>query len=427
MRTEVLASQLSHETFMVHPKILDSFVGYLNDGMPNMGTNIKLANNSVEYEKIKHVAIISVDGAMYKKDMSGMCMSVASYQKILELGKQAEEDVEVNKVLWRVTTPGGTVAGINPVEEMIASSKKETYVLYEDLGASGGIYVFSACDYRYATKSAEIGSIGVVSGFYLNKKKKIEYVVSKRAENKVFDPENKDHRKKYMEKMNKWEQDFYDVVTKNTGLTEQQIEEGFNKGDTIFAEDAVEVGYLHGIKTFDGLLSELLNSKETKVVDTAVPTVQKSNKPAKKIQGENMTDQEIMASEPYTKLVASHEEQVTALNGSMEKIQASLKDTEGKLVEAQNTIASLNAKQEIIPEVMAMAFDRGVDKKTLVAMAQAETLDKAKVALADSMGSDGAFGASEDDSTSEEHVEANKKVYDEKAKALGITFIGGSK
>lgn len=157
---------------------------------------------------------------------------------------------------------------------------------------------------------------------------------------------------------------------------------------------------------------------QSAVVNTAVPTAQKSDKPANKIQGDDMTDKDIMASEPYTKLVASHEEQVKAIQGKLNEVNASLAEMKTK-VDAQEAWA----KQ--LPEVCAMAISRNVSKDTLVAMVTAGDITKAKASVVDGMETEGAFGAKEESKDAEK--ENNAKVFEDKAKALGITFIGGNK
>ena len=127
----------------------------------------------------------------------------------------------------------------------------------------------------------------------------------------------------------------------------------------------------------------------TKVVKTAVPTVQENDKPVNKIQGENMTDQEIMASKPYTTLVASHGEQVKKLSDEKDTIQTSLNEVNAE-VEKQKAWA----KQ--IPEVVAMAMDKGVKAEVMVSMIMAGDMTKAKASLVDGMESGGAFGANAD-------------------------------
>ena len=437
MRTDIIRMELQQDNFMVQPDALDSFMKYLNDGMPNMATSAnmetitKIANNSVMYEKVQNVAVISIDGAMYKKDMSGMCMSVASYQHILKYAEVAEQDVEVSKILYRVTTVGGTAAGINPVEDAVSNSKKETAVIYEDVGASAGIYAFCGADKRYATKGTEVGSIGVVAGFKKPKKdEEISYQTSRRAGNKVLDLNTQAGRDKFQIKLDKLEEDFYAVVEKNTGFTATQIEETFNSGDTIFAEEAVESGFLHGVTTFKELLNSMVEDKElTSGVNHASAQINTKTQ----TQGEQMSDKTFDKAS-FEALEASHAEALKGVNTQLGVATAATATAEAALktvtvaeataVGALATLqATVDAKVEATPEIMAMAFKNGVGEKTLIAMASANTLDDAKLAMVDGMDSDGAFGASKDGFS----VDAKKQAEDEltaRCDTLAVTFVG---
>jgi len=52
----------------------------------------------------------------------------------------------VDTILFIVDTPGGDVAGVDNVGDKIFKTKLNTVTLYENLGASGGIWAFSASD-----------------------------------------------------------------------------------------------------------------------------------------------------------------------------------------------------------------------------------------------------------------------------------------
>jgi ClpP class serine protease len=277
------------------------------------------------------------------------------------------------------------------------------------------MWVFTASDELYATPVTDLGSIGVKVAFELDDESKTITMVSRSAPNKTCDI-NGDCADRIQAKIDETEDEFFRVMEENTGFKKEALVELFNAGDTVKAEVAQKAGFIKEVLHFKPLMSRLTSS--TVVANAAVPTAQESDKPAKQIQGENMTDKEIMASEPYSKLVASHEEQVKAMQSKMDEVNASLKAMQDK-AEAQE------AWSKQLPEVCAMAIERNVSQDTLVAMVTAGDVTKAKAAVADGMTSEGAFGATETEEASVE--EDNKKVFDDKAKALDITFIGGSK
>ena len=413
MRSDFLKLGLLKEEFLLHPKIMQDLYKIFQNQEPLFASVEKIANNSVTYEIVKNVAVISVDGAMYKKDMGGMCMSVASYQVIMQNIKQAENDENVEKILFRVTTVGGTTAGIDPLEEMIANCKKETAVIFEDVGASAGIYAFSACDKMYATEMTEVGSIGVVSGFLKNKgDDEVEYITSSRAKNKITDITTKEGKEKYLKKLDKREEKFYSIVKKNTGFTAEKIQEVFDNGDTIFAQDAYESGFLQGVTTFQILLDNMTGEINTLGVNPASAT--QAIKIEKLSQGEKMDKK--YSEEEYKALQATHAEALKTLGVSHQE-SLTAKDKEYK--EALSTVVA--GQVELSKNIVSMAFERGLEKNVVLEMLTKPDLDSAKVHMVDTFSTNVNTQPSVDAKVNEKEDEQKFK---NRCQAVGITFVG---
>ena len=413
MRSDFLKLGLLKEEFLLHPNIMQDLYKIFQNQEPLFASVEKIANNSVTYEIVKNVAVISVDGAMYKKDMGGMCMSVASYQVIMQNIKQAEDNENVEKILFRVTTVGGTAAGIDPLEEMIANCKKETAVIFEDVGASAGIYVFSACDKMYATEMTEVGSIGVVSGFLKNKgDDEVEYITSSRAKNKITDITTKEGKEKYLKKLDKREEKFYSIVEKNTGFTAEKIQEVFDNGDTIFAQDAYESGFLQGVTTFQILLDNMTGEINTLGVNPASAT--QAIKIEKLSQGEKMDKK--YSEEEYKALQATHAEALKTLGVSHQE-SLTAKDKEYK--EALSTVVA--GQVELSKNIVSMAFERGLEKNVVLEMLTKPDLDSAKVHMVDTFSTNVNTQPSVDAKVNEKEDE---KKFQNRCQAVGITIIG---
>jgi len=114
--------------------------------------------------------------------------------------------------------------------------------------------------------------------------------------------------------------------------------------------------------------------------------------------------------EKFEALEASHAEALTGANAKLESaetvlatVTADKEKTDSALKALQTT---MDAKAEVLPEIAAMAYARGVDEKTLVAMVSAKDLDSAKVACHDGMNSEGAFGAQHNSQTNSVSAES---------------------
>lgn len=74
---------------------------------------------------------------------------------------EMEDDEEVTVIVIDISSPGGTVTGVEEVAERIAKSKKRTVAFTNSEAASAAYWIGSAADRFVATPSATVGSVGV--------------------------------------------------------------------------------------------------------------------------------------------------------------------------------------------------------------------------------------------------------------------------
>lgn len=392
MRNAVIQSQVAGQAFILCPKAMDSLIEFANQDTPRAESVSQVANNSVVYEKQGSVAIISVDGGMYKKDIGGMCSSVASYDQMVRFIDKAESDEEVATILFRVDTPGGSVAGADEVGDKIFNSKKRTVCLYENIGASGGIWVFSAADELYATETTILGSIGVIVS-YMEPTGDTGYkrvsIVSKNAGNKDCSL-NGDCKTKVQTMLDSYEAMFYARVERNTGFTAERIKSVFNEGDVIFATAAKEEGFIKDIVSFDTLLGSLKSG--------ASPTVTTGG-----VKSNNINQGAVMAKEDSLlgRLQAmlgmgadmSADQSLAELEASLTAAQATLSSNAEEINAAKATLATqteamaalrleLDAAEAFKAEVnlrLLEAKQVGVSIDVAMAMVSAETSEEASL------------------------------------------------
>lgn len=418
MRTDMLLkTELANGFFAVAPNVMQNIVEVINDGIPRAENNIEVSNGNVVYQEVNNVAVISIDGGMYKKDMSAMCMSIIAYPAIIKAIDKAEANQHIDTTLFRVDTPGGHVDGAEEVAEAIEDSKNKTITLFENTGASGGIWVFTASDEVYAVKQTMLGSIGVVAT-YRNPEEdsKVIEMTSSNAPNKRCKL-GEDCQERMQSMLDGYEAMFFERVEKNTGFDKEKIKSTFNSGGMIFANQAKKAGFIQGTTTFKKILAKLSNSGVNHSGLNASAQIENST------EGISMD----YTKEKFEALEASHAEALTDVNAKLEELTTSLATMTADKETAEAALATLQttveAKKEATTEIMAMAFDRGVDKDTLTKMAMADTLDDAKVAVVDGATSDGAFGAQQEgfsaDATADEEKELSARC-----ETLDVTFVG---
>ena len=380
MRGDFIKQELNSQAFAVYPKAMENVLSVLNSGSIAKIEDTREAHNSVEYETISNVAVISIDGAMYKKDMNAYCMDVASYEHINKYITQAENDDSIDTILFRVDTVGGSVAGVDEVGDRIFHSKKKTVTFYENTGASAGIWAFSASKEVYASELTLLGSIGVIVT-YEDKEddKSVVTMVSKNAQNKNCSL-NGDCKEKIESMINKYESIFYARVERNRGFDAEKIKSVFNNGDVIFAIDAHEAGFIDGVMSYQQLLNSLVGNNTISMA--SMPTGNVTDKIEINSQGENMPE--------------NIQEDASALTAQLEAVTAQLADANAQREDALSQVAALTKKFEdaqarlgAVPEIVAMAFEHNVPKAAAIEMTGCATVAEAGLIALKAVGTSG--------------------------------------
>ena len=400
-RGDMLKTRMSGEIFLLNDKTMDAMIG--------MGSYdvSETAKDNMVYEEIGNVAVISIDGAMAKKTQQGLCMNVHGYDTVASYINQAENNSAIDTLICRVDSPGGHVDGVDDLEDRLFKSPLRTITLYENSGESAAIYAFSASDEIYATKSTVLGSIGAKATILMpstdDNAPKTLSIVSRNAENKVCDLEG-DCIDKLQVRIDKHEQLFLDVVAKNTGLSEDTIIEGFGNGDSIFADEALSLGFLDGITTFH----ELLNKE---VTGRTIPTATRNN--LVKTQGENMdfNQENFNALLAEKKTFKAAHETLESRNNVLEAKLAEVIASKGVVEEK----LSAN-KEEIVTTMLTRlreASAQDVSMEAAILMIEANSDEEAsKIAL--NAGSMDVLGGADGGATEMSRTQKNIKAYFEK-------------
>lgn len=86
-----------------------------------------------------------------------------------ELRAAAERD-DIDGVLLRFATPGGTIFGSQAIHDGVSAYREQTgnpvVAFVEGLSASGGVWAMAGADAIYADHGSMIGSIGVIGGVF---------------------------------------------------------------------------------------------------------------------------------------------------------------------------------------------------------------------------------------------------------------------
>lgn len=129
------------------------FLGYI-------GFLFFLNSDRTKLETQDHVAVVEIRGTI-------MAGESASAQQINAALREAFKNEHSQAVILRINSPGGSPVQAEMIYDEInrlrAQYNKPVYAAIEDVGASAAYYIAAAADDIYVSRSAIVGSIGVLT------------------------------------------------------------------------------------------------------------------------------------------------------------------------------------------------------------------------------------------------------------------------
>ena len=215
----------------------------------------------------EHTALIELKGVIAAD-------SEASADKITTGLRRAFENEDVQGIILRINSPGGSPVQAGYVNDEIKRLKKlhpekKIYAVITDLCASGGYYIAAAADEIYADKASVVGSIGVVmNGFgFVGAMNKlgVERRLYTAGENKgfldPFSPQNKGEIKHVNGLLSQIHQQFINVVKEGRGDKLKDDKKLFS-GLVWTGEEALKLGLVDAIGSSSYVAREIIKAEE---------------------------------------------------------------------------------------------------------------------------------------------------------------------
>lgn len=214
-----------------------------------------------------HTALIELNGVIAAD-------TEASADKLTTGLRRAFENEDVQGIILRINSPGGSPVQAGYVNDEIKRLKKlhpekKIYAVITDLCASGGYYIAAAADEIYADKASVVGSIGVVmNGFgFVDAMNKlgVERRLYTAGENKgfldPFSPQNRDEIKHVNGLLSQIHQQFIDVVKEGRGDKLKDDKKLFS-GLVWTGEEALKLGLVDGIGSSSYVAREIIKAED---------------------------------------------------------------------------------------------------------------------------------------------------------------------
>lgn len=230
----------------------------------------RTGGNRAPYEpyNLGNVRVIPIHGVISKRmplfaDVSGG----TSTEFVQSAFQQALSDPDVAAILLDIDSPGGTTDGPFDLSEIIYSSRgnKPVRAFANGMMASAAYLIGSAADEVFATQTAIVGSIGVITAHYDISKylenagvKKTYLTAGKyKAVPNEAEPLNDESKKYVQERLDYLYTMFVDSVARNRGVDSKQVLERMADGRLFIGAQAIDNGLIDRVSTAAGAMPQI--------------------------------------------------------------------------------------------------------------------------------------------------------------------------
>lgn len=182
--------------------------------------------------------------------------------------RQAVADPQVSAVVLDVDSPGGAVAGVPEVADLIAELKqsKRIVAVANDMAASAAYWIAAAASEFVVTPSGQVGSIGVfmmhqdLSQMAEREGVKTTFIHAgpHKVEGNAFEPLSAEARAALQAKVDGYYDMFVKAVARGRGVPPATVRDKFGGGRMLLAKDALAAGMVDRVETMDAVLERLV-------------------------------------------------------------------------------------------------------------------------------------------------------------------------
>lgn len=218
------------------------------------------------------VGVLPLHGPIFPKaNMMTELSGATSMEQWQQDFRMLLQDDRVDAILMDIDSPGGSSFMLEEMASEIRAARdiKPIYSVANTMAASAAYYLASQASEMYASDSSMVGSIGTFmvhtddSAFQESQGIKQTIIKEgrfKAAEATTLTDESHDYLQNLVKEANDL---FIQSVAAGRGTTVEDVTQNFGEGGILSAKKALEVGMVDGIRTYDEVLSALLDGGGT--------------------------------------------------------------------------------------------------------------------------------------------------------------------
>lgn len=233
------------------------------------------AKSSSGINIVNGVGIYSIDGPIMPDGFTSFFGggSFASYKKITTALNQFVKDPDVKSIVLVYNTPGGTIDELDECSSIISgiSKIKPITSFVPSLCASAGYWLAVSANEVVLTRTARLGSIGVLASVPVPDSERSVEVTSTISPEKRIDPRTPEGKKSILKTIDPIANIFVETVAKNRGVSFDYVVKNFGRGGLLAGQECVDTKMADRIVvSFDDLLKE--KSSRTNIVSAKTNT-----------------------------------------------------------------------------------------------------------------------------------------------------------
>ena len=212
------------------------------------------------------IAIIPINGSLVHKTSGFLGASgLVSYSSIRASFDDALEDPDAHSILFDINSSGGEVAGVFDLVDHIYYSRgrKPIYAMSNESAYSAAYAIASAADKIYLSRTAGVGSIGVIM-IHVDRSEAAAkaglkythiYAGSHKTDGSPYKPLSSDAKSKAQSIVNSLYDLFVYTVARNNGLNEEDVFS--TQADTYHGSDAIEAGLADSVLSYQEVIKTI--------------------------------------------------------------------------------------------------------------------------------------------------------------------------
>lgn len=238
--------------------------------------------------KLANIGVLNIKGMIIPyASWLERYFNIVSVENLTKDFQTMLDDKTIDKIVFKMDTPGGYITEISEFSEMVKRSEKDVIAHVVGDAASGGYWIASQANKITSVNTGVIGSIGVVATVVDNSKWQdkvgVKYIelISPQTPRKRTDLTTAEGQKEVLDVLYDMADVFLNAVSVGRNKPTEEIMENFGKGAEVSAQEGLKRGMIDEIIGTNNLL-ESIKIKPS-------PITRLANKPEgdEKMAGEN--------------------------------------------------------------------------------------------------------------------------------------------